>query len=253
MKRMSNAVPSVSSADGRYLRFSVSSRAGSPVAYMSLRDAGDMGKGAGLHNSNRCRFFSELGVVSARVKMLNQVHSRIVYSADIDMELSHCEGDGLVSCDKGVLLAVTVADCMPILLFDEKTGCFGILHSGWKGTGILEDALVLMQRRHGSDPKNLRVVLGPCIGSCCYAVDEHRAKLFRERWGDKAVRTDGASMFIDMKAANKAILAKQGVLFSDINVCTCCDPRFGSYRREGSGAFTRMLVLFGYMKEHEGD
>jgi copper oxidase (laccase) domain-containing protein len=165
----------------------------------------------------------------------------------------------LVSRDRDIWLSVTVADCLPVYLFDTESGAFGILHSGWKGTGIVLKALALMEERWNTRPPAVAVVLGPCIGACCYRVDEGRARIFEEEFGGPdgdyplgpvVIRrprngSSPAEPFLDLRAANARLLAGAGV--RNLAVCQDCtftDERLGSFRREGKD-YTRMAALIG--------
>lgn len=80
--------------------------------------------------------------------------------------------DGHATAQPGVLLAVTVADCVPVFMVDERTRSVALLHAGWRGaaSGIMERGVDVMCRAFGSDPSNLSVHLGPSICGSCYEV-----------------------------------------------------------------------------------
>ena len=148
--------------------------------------------------------------------------------------------------DPGLAAAVTVADCMPIWMLDRGSGAFGILHSGWRGTGILAAAVRGMAERFGSRPSTIAVVLGPAIGPCCYSVSEERALRFAAEFGGESVLWRGDSHFLDLRKANISMAERAGIgdLLS-IEACTSCDARLGSFRRQGATSFTRMLAVCG--------
>lgn len=81
--------------------------------------------------------------------------------------------DGLLTAERGVVLAIYVADCGPIWLADRKTGAIGLLHSGKKGTdgNILEKAAAMMEKMFKTHREDLVSVLGPCIRPPHYEVD----------------------------------------------------------------------------------
>jgi YfiH family protein len=196
----------------------------------------------GRQNLNRLSLFAELGLNPDKVYGLNQVHSRVVLAVGND-DPPLTEADGMVTRDRDITLSVTVADCLPVFLFDTRTDAFGIVHSGWKGTGIAECAIGLLRELWGTEPKDIAAVLGPCIGPCCYQVDAQRAALFEKEFGAESVRKSSGSFFLDLKAANIKILSEAGV--RNIAVCRDCtftDERLGSFRREGPG-YTRMAAL----------
>ena len=207
---------------------------------ISLRSAGDMKNE--VHNQNRLSLFTDLGFDPALVYGLNQVHSRLVLAVDRNNPPA-VQADGMVTRDCGITLSVTVADCLPVYLLDTGTGAFGIVHSGWKGTGIAVDALNLMKEHWGTKPGEVAAVLGPCIDSCCYKVDAERALLFEKEFGAGSVRNSEGDFFLALKSANIKLLSDAGV--QNIAVCRDCtftDERLGSFRREGQ-QYTRMTAL----------
>jgi YfiH family protein len=178
----------------------------------------------------------------------------------------------MISRDPGVILSVTVADCMPVYLYDTGSGGFGLVHSGWRGTGIVLAALELMAGRWGARPQEVSAVLGPAIRGCCYRVDEGRARSFEAEFGGKGgayplgelirrvrelpagdlsgseAETGAYAWYIDLPAANARLLANAGV--RNIAVCEDCTftgSNFGSFRREGPG-YTRMAALAGHLQ-----
>ncbi len=171
-------------------------------------------------------------------------------------KISGTLADGIITADKNFMPVVTVADCMPIFLFDKATETFGIVHSGWKGTGIAAEAVLLMCKNHGARPENISVILGPHIRECCYIVNAERAEYFKTEFTPDCVQEleeggkcfaggrglpvkwnngDGKLYRLSLEKANLAVLKKCGIPFENINVikeCTCCNQIFGSNRRE---------------------
>jgi YfiH family protein len=191
---------------------------------------------------NRKNLFAKLSLNPSNVYALKQIHSRsVLFVAGANPPSS--EADGMVTMDATVTLSVTIADCLPIFLHDTKSGAFALVHSGWKGTGIAVNALELMGERFGTNNNDIAAILGPCIGPCCYKVDEQRASFFEKEFGRKSVRKADGDYFLDLKKANISLLENAGV--SNIAVCencTFCDRRLGSFRREGK-QFTHMIAL----------
>jgi polyphenol oxidase len=227
---------------------------GEPMAVLSLASAGSMKYGTPDCAARRESFLRGAGLDPASCLGLRLAHSRRVLMPERGDELESLAGadgasgaDGIILRDRGLSASVTVADCMPIWILDRDSGAFGVLHSGWRGTGILAAAVRLLGERLGSRPEALAVILGPAIGACCYAVPEDRARAFAAEFGEAAApRRDGRA-FIDLRAANVSLAERAGVgSLLSIEACTCCDPRLGSYRRQGPEAFTRMLAACGY-------
>ncbi|MDR2211294.1 MAG: polyphenol oxidase family protein [Spirochaetaceae bacterium] len=222
---------------------------------------------AGVHGPAREAFFRSLGAAPAAVYSLVQIHSRRVFALESPPAGGPAEfvreGDGIVSFFPGLFLALTVADCLPVFLLDLQRGFFAALHSGWKGTGIVLRALALLQER-GTRPEETAAVLGPCIQSCCYRVDQERAAAFQAEFGassphvpretpcplgESAVYRSGPSCqegwYLGLQAANARLLAGAGVRnIAYCRNCTFTDKRLGSYRREGA-LYTRMAAMAG--------
>ncbi len=91
---------------------------------------------------------------------LNQVHSRDVYNTDELTDIKTA-GDGLFTNSRNNVLAVTIADCMPVFFSSRKSGYYGILHSGWKGTGISLEAVRKIQMLTGEGVNDFEFILGP--------------------------------------------------------------------------------------------
>jgi len=222
---------------------------GGPKAGISFARAGDMDLAKRGDLSCRARLLAALDVEPCRVRSVRQVHSRTVVRIDGSEppDGPYLEADGMVSDRRDLLLTVTVADCLPIFLADRRTGAFALVHSGWKGTGIVVEAVRLMAAVYGARAADLAATIGPGIGPCCYTVPAERHERFRAEYGPRAVQRglDG-SFRLDLRAANAALLGREGVeevvIVSD---CTSCNPLLGSFRREGAAAFTRMLAFFG--------
>jgi YfiH family protein len=224
---------------------------------ITLRAAGNM-----ENERERGEIFSRLGIAGKKLFHCAQTHSRnAAVVAENDADTLHA-ADGLVTGSGGAGLYVFVADCLPVFLFDTLNGAFSVLHSGWKGTGIVENALRLMEKSYGTRPENVSAVLGPCIRSCCYNVGEERALLYEKEFGgagtaefplgpavQKKESGDGTKWYIDMQAANAALLVKNNVYNISYCInCTFMDEYLGSYRRQGAN-FTKMMALAARLDE----
>jgi YfiH family protein len=215
------------------------------AAGISLAAAGDMALSRETVLPSRQRMRERLGIPRGTLYGARQVHSRRVLTVEDQpaAEVAATEADGLLTLRRDAVLTVTVADCLPIYLADRRTGAFGIVHSGWRGTGIVSEAILLLCSRFGSRPGEITAVIGPGIGACCYTVPPDRAALFRERYGAAAVIPDAAHPRLDLREANLVLLHEAGV--EDIRVvtdCTSCSPRLGSFRRQGPQEHTLMLA-----------
>lgn len=229
---------------------------GAPIASISLASAGDMGFGEDANRSRRELWLLDNGFDPHGSAYADLVHSRRVVDAPSPRHSLGVQADGIIApspvpCemrpDMTTCLVITVADCMPIFLYDSGTGAFGLLHSGWRGTGILSESIDAMKRLYGTHPKDVHASFGPRIGPCCYLVDEDRAASYSNEFGSECVSWVDGRPHIDLVAANLGIAnrLRLGSVYVE-QACTACDKRFGSFRRQGPERFTRMAVALGY-------
>jgi YfiH family protein len=172
-----------------------------------------------------------------------QVHgARVlpVRAGDDPAAIAREQADGVCSDVPGVAVGVYVADCVPVLLADPRTGAYAAVHAGWRGTvaGILSVAVETLRREYGSLPGDLRVALGPAISSCCFEVGPEVAQAFRA-WPDAVIEEEGRKPHVDLRLVLRAQALAAGVspeTFDGGSDCTKCDPdgRFFSYRRDAS-------------------
>jgi YfiH family protein len=167
---------------------------------------------------------------------LAQVHGADVVTIDAPPH-SPPRADAAVTREANVVLAVRVADCMPVLLTDRVASVVAVAHAGWRGlaAGVLENTVAAM---HG-DPARIVAWLGPAIGPTAFEVGADVYAAFVE--ADAAARaafTDKspAKWLADLEALARMRLARAGVQTIDGGgLCTFSDPaRFFSYRRDGT-------------------
>lgn len=181
---------------------------------------------------NRRRFAAALGSDISNMFSAKQIHSNIVEAVTKDDLGRHFECDGFVTNEKGFLLTVKVADCVPIILSDES-GVIAAVHAGWRGTvsGIAINAVKKMISL-GATAENIKVAIGPCIHSCCYEVDIPFVNAVKEaEYGKELlpfiVPAEKEGKFhADLTEMNRHLLASAGVKKENINicpVCTCCE------------------------------
>lgn len=135
---------------------------------------------------NRRRFLSALGAADWTLVTAKQIHSADVRFIggveDAQSEPTVC--DALTANMSRVLLAVQTADCLPILIADERSGAFSAVHAGWRGTlaGIVARTVERMQQEHGSRPEELRAALGPAISAAIFEVGPEVLAEFKARF-----------------------------------------------------------------------
>ncbi len=179
----------------------------------------------------------------SRLARCRQVHgARVVGLTGGDMAPGPCgEADALVTAADDMLLAVTVADCVPVFVVDPERRLLGLAHAGWRGiaAGVVEATLAALHDL-GAGPESLHVHLGPAICGRCYEVGpEVPAAL-----GD--VPTEAGT--VDLRGAIVRRARAVGVAAGQVTVsghCTLCTrERFYSYR--GGDRGRRMCAFLGW-------
>jgi purine-nucleoside/S-methyl-5'-thioadenosine phosphorylase / adenosine deaminase len=192
---------------------------------------------------NRHRLLCATG--ARTIYLASQVHGAHVLqvrATDDPRKVAHQEADGVCSDVEEIAVAVYVADCVPALFADPRTGACAAVHAGWRGTisGILSAAVAKLVQAYGSRPEDLRVALGPAIAPCCFEVGHEVALTFSASFpGEEGVliTRPGAKPHVHLRQAQRLQLLAAGVLPEHIDAsdaCTKCDPagRFYSFRRD---------------------
>lgn len=153
---------------------------------------------------------------------VHQTHSvRVLATATPD--LSTQEADGIVSPGRETM-AIKTADCLPVAI--EGNHGAALLHAGWRGLagGILCSAEV----RH-LEPRE--AFIGPCIRACCFEVTGEFAANFPHTPATKL--KDGTLRFdLVAEAYRQLTTTFRDIQVSDSGVCTCCNTKYPSYRRD---------------------
>ena len=220
---------------------------------MSLRQAGNMRFRWNETNPVRDAFLKQVAGADHYIVPVELIHSKKVYTVSRQEDTAGCKGDGIITANAELVPVVTAADCMPIFMYDVKTGVFGTLHSGWKGTGIVKEALLQAHKDFGSDVRDFCIVMAPHIHECCYMVDNARADYFKTTFTPSCIRAvqgnvlgsrESSEYALSLADANVHVLKELGIPEDNVYICsecTCCNEKFGSFRREavsGGGLFT---------------
>jgi YfiH family protein len=189
-----------------------------------LDELGWLTHGFGTRHADVPRLFENLATV-------RQIHSSTCVAAEGRAGVLGA-GDALIENTPGAVVAVRTADCIPILLADERLRAVAAVHAGWRGTAahIVERALEAMRERFGTAPGDVHAAIGPGIGLCCYEVGPEVAAQFGAQ----------GRAHIDLAGENRRQLLDSGVTAQRIyasNLCTKCRPEdFHSFRRDGEAA-----------------
>lgn len=182
--------------------------------------------------ANRQIFFEALGIRENEVSMQKQVHSSTVKYCSAPGH--HGECDALFTNEKCNYLAVSVADCVPVFLYEPVRNVIAGVHSGWKGSAekILTIVILEMNKRFGTDASEMIAYIGPCISAMNYEIGREIVHLF----DDSFVIASGGKFFLDLRKQNYAQLISCGLHISNIEVSEHCTfeeaDLFHSYRRD---------------------
>lgn len=173
-----------------------------------------------------------------------QVHGDRVLWVHGERDPTREEADALATAEKRPV-AVRTADCVPILLADRRGGRVAAVHAGWRGSRarIVERAVEALEAA-GARREDLLAAIGPCIGRCCYEVSEELVEAFAADFGP-AVRK---GRHLDLGLVNAISLLAAGLGPTQIHtleICTFCDERFHSFRREGEAAGRQFSYIYG--------
>lgn len=170
---------------------------------------------------------------------LSQVHSDRVCEA---REGWSGEGDALVTTESELALAVSTADCVPVLL--AAPGWIAAVHAGWRG---VEAGVVGATLERAPAGESVAAWIGPAIGPCCYEVGDEVAERVVAA-STQAIVAPGRRdrPHLDLPAAVEHQLGGHGVeRIRRIDRCTHCETDFlWSYRRDAEAAGRNWSVIW---------
>ncbi len=124
---------------------------------------------------------NKIGKKSKNIYLLNQVHSNkfIFINDNFKFDKKRIKADAIITDQKKLPIAVLTADCVPILLYDQKKIMIAAIHAGWRGAfkGIIKNVINFMTKK-GCKKKDIIAAVGPCIGLASYNVKKDFQKKF---------------------------------------------------------------------------
>ena len=175
----------------------------------------------------------------AEPRWLNQGHGAVVIDA------AHVEASAAATADAAftdapnVVCAVSIADCMPVLLTDTSGRCVGVAHAGWRGvaSGVIQATVRAMRARLANTDAELIAYLGPAIGPLHFEVGADVLDAMRKHLpaAERAFKPHSHGKYL----ADLFELGRQALEQVDVSrvyggeACTYSDPaRFYSFRRD---------------------
>ena len=177
----------------------------------------------------------KMNVEKNKLILMHQTHSnKVVEIKKINLK-KKINADAIITKMKGVALGVVTADCVPIIVYEDKNEIIGCIHAGWKGSlcGIIRNTILKIKRMN---PNNkIYAIVGPCISKKSYEVDNNFYKTFLSK-------SKGNKIYFSKKNKTKKLfnlrkfvtdrLLKFNIKVEQINRDTFTEKsNFFSYRR----------------------
>ena len=197
-----------------------------------------------LVQENRLKLNTKYNINIKDLRYMNQVHGCNIQIVNKKSDSCIHECDALLTNEPDLPLMVMVADCIPILLYDESKGVIAAVHAGRNGTflDIAKKTVLNMLDVFNCEVKNIKAVFGPSIQKCCYEVSLDMENVVKNKYGHNFTH----NRFIDLQGINKKQLLDMGLLSTNIDiseVCTKCSQEpYYSYRIDNTcGRFAGII------------
>ena len=176
-----------------------------------------------------------LGIEYNNIVKTNQVHKDVVEEVKEKVnkdepdffEEIYAETDGLLTNKKNIAICTTNADCIILMMYDNKKNVIANVHSGWKGTvqRIASKTIDKMQEIYNCNPKDIICCISPSIRKCHFEVDEDVKNIFKNTFNniEKYIERNQEKWYIDTGLREENII--------DSKICTVCNSKqIHSYR-----------------------
>lgn len=205
--------------------------------FKSLNLAFHTGDDKNLVQQNRKILASSFHLQTSDLIFMDQIHSdKISIITHKAQNLAPC--DGIITNLSNLMLCVMVADCMPVLVFDEKLSVIGAIHAGKAGIykRIVSKALLKMREIYDSNFADISLFVGAHIQKSCY-------ELKNENFGE--FKHFANNNYFDLSGALKAEISSFNLKKVEISqTCSHCDKNYFSYRRDGvTGRFCGYIMI----------
>ena len=197
---------------------------------------------------NRKRLAAEIGCHAEDLVCAVQTHSANFYKVTEDdrgkgaftMEDAIADTDALYTYESGIVLTSFSADCVPVLLYNDKSGVIASVHSGWQGT-VKEVTPKLLQQlivEEKNDPSSFHVYIGPALSQEKFEVDSDVYDQFKALgYADEFIyyKEETKKYHIDNQRTVKKQCELAGIPAAQITIdptCTYLDERGFSYRQD---------------------
>jgi len=205
-------------------------------------------RNASALQENQARLATAVGFDAARLYQAEQVHGADVFEPTREpvslgtfklVNARYPKADALVAREPGDTVGVRVADCVPVLVGDKRTGYVAAIHAGWKGV-VAEVVKRAIEVLGAAAAEDLVAAIGPCIGACCFEVSREVAEKIGVASTQSCIVSthEPAKAMVDLRRAVAAQLARLQVKeVEQVGGCTKCEgEKYYSFRRDGDNA-----------------
>ena len=202
-------------------------------------------------NKNHTLLADKLDYDKETVVYMKQIHSDIVHIVSPDDNFQNpptC--DALITNKKNTPLMVMVADCSPILFYDDVKKVIAVAHAGRAGAfkNIVQNVIESFKSHYSSRTEDILVTIGTSIGQCCYEVGTEIFEETKELNLEYSISKRDDSYYLNVSNILKKQLLNSGVNEENIEIskeCSCCqNNNYFSYRADGiTGRFAGVIKL----------
>jgi hypothetical protein len=192
----------------------------------------------------------ELGYNFASLVHMKQIHSDIVHVITNENFYNPPTCDALITDKPDTPLMVMVADCSPILFYDDEKKVIAVAHAGRQGAfkNIVKNVISCFVNEFNSGLENIHVSIGASIGVCCYEVGSEIYEEAKELGLEYSVQKRDSSFYLDISKILETQLLTCGIKKENIEICDectrCKSNKYFSYRAQSStGRFAGVLAL----------
>ena len=237
--------PAWAGQDNLVSGFTLRNGGSSRPPFNSLNLGFNSGDQASQVEANRAAVARAFAIEPHLFLTVNQVHgSEILVIDQPNPDVSHfqrVDSDAIITNQRNILVGILVADCFPVIIYDQKRHVAGVVHLGWRGTavGLLGRTIKAMCELFACCPEDLSVAVGPGIAEHSYEVDRPVRDAFRQgtdQWNRIATEVSLGHWQLDLQKSILLQLDEAGIHSSAVDLvkeCTCCHKEIlFSYRRD---------------------
>ncbi len=157
----------------------------------------------------------QISKTAKKIFLLHQIHSnKFIFIEKKNTFKSKPKADAIITSQKNLPIGILTADCVPILICDEKKNFIAAIHAGWKGAykDIISKVINFMIKK-GSDPANITAVIGPAISVKNYEVKEDFKRKFikKDKKNNKFFKRKHKRLYFNLPNYVKSCLFKNKI------------------------------------------